>query len=129
MSEDTAHPVYIIIGSVTAEEGGPEIPVHILLTGPDDDSVIRSALNALAHDGYAEADFSQIGTITDQPIEEPHASAYQGAMEGEVAIITLADELGFDGGEFDNDKDERVDGRDADNVHPFEALKGWKPDS
>jgi hypothetical protein len=29
----------------------------------------------------------QIGTIMGEPDEEPHASAYQGALEGEVAII------------------------------------------
>lgn len=119
MEQDSENAVYIILGRVTAEEGGPHIPVHILLTGPDDDSVIREALNALAGDGYFEAEFDQIGTLTDQPIEEPHASAYQGAMEGEVAIITF-DEDGTD--------EEDEDGDLADNVHPFEALKDWGKD-
>lgn len=117
MSNDADTAVYIILGRVTAEEDGPQIPVHILLTGPDDDSVIREALNALAGDGYHEAEFDQIGTLTDQPIEEPHASAYQGATEGEVAIITFDPE--------DDEGGDVVDGRNADNVHPFEALKDW----
>lgn len=116
MPPENENAVYIIVGRVTTEENGPQIPVHILLTGPDDDSVIRDALNALAGDGYHEADFDQIGTLTDQPIEEPHASAYQGAMEGEVAIITFDEEL-------NGNEDE--DGMDAENVHPFEALKDW----
>lgn len=116
MSSTDEQAVYIIMGRVTAEENGPQIPVHIMLTGPDDDGVIREALNALASDGYYEAEFDQIGTLTDQPIEEPHTSAYQGALEGEVAIITFEEDAGGD---------EQVDGYDADNVHPFEALKDW----
>ena len=116
MTPENENTVYIIVGRVTAEEDGPQIPVHILLTGPDDDSVIRDALNALAGDGYHEADFDQIGTLTDQPIEEPHASAYQGAMEGEVAIITFDEEL---------DRGDDEDGMDADNDHPYESLKEW----
>ena len=38
----------------------------------------------------SEADLDQIGTLTDVPSEEPHASAYQGALEGEVAIIRFS---------------------------------------
>ena len=41
----------------------------------------------LAEEGFIEADLDQIGMLTDIPDEEPHASAYQGALEGEVAII------------------------------------------
>ena len=48
---------------------------------------VREALNALAEEGFIEADLDQIGMLTEVPEEEPHASAYQGALEGEVAII------------------------------------------
>lgn len=103
--------VHIVIGRVWVDKAEPAIDVHILLTAADDDGAIRAALNALAEDGYEEAEFDQIGTLTGAPDEEPHASAYQGALEGEVAIVTFVEEAGEDAG----------------NVHPFEALKGWKP--
>jgi hypothetical protein len=48
---------------------------------------VRLTLNALSEEGFLEADLDQIGMITGAPDEEPHASAYQGALEGEVAII------------------------------------------
>lgn len=110
--------IYILLGRVWADQNGPEVPVHILLRAPDDDTAIREALNALAEDGYEEAEFDQIGTLTGAPDEEPHASAYQGAMEGEVAIVTFVEEEG--------PMEDGIDGEVADNVHPFEALKGWK---
>lgn len=113
--------IYILLGRVWADQNGPEIPVHILLRAPDDDTAIREALNALAEDGYEEAEFDQIGTLTGAPDEEPHASAYQGAMEGEVAIVTFVEEEG--------PMEDGIDGEAADNVHPFEALKGWKGDT
>jgi hypothetical protein len=115
--------VYILIGRVWLDKNEPEIQVHILLTAPDDDTAIREALNALAEDGYEEAEFDQIGTLTGMPDEEPHASAYQGATEGEVAIVTFVDE----NAPWTDAPDD--DGEDADNVHPFEALKGWKGDA
>jgi hypothetical protein len=71
----------ILLGKVWVEEDTPAVDVHILLKAPDDDTAIREALNALSEDGYAEASFDQIGTLVDQPDEEPHASAYQGALE------------------------------------------------
>lgn len=113
--------VFIIIGRVWPVKDGPEAPVHILLVAPDDDSAIRVALNALAERGYEEAEFDQIGTIVEAPDEEPHASAYQGALEGEVAIVTFAEGLedetdaGFGPADEDDDYD------------PFAVLKDWKP--
>ncbi len=81
--------VFIIIGKVSGNKGEQRDEIHILLVAPDDDSAVRETLNALAQEGYAEADLDQIGIIEAQPDEEPHASAYQGALEGEVAIITF----------------------------------------
>lgn len=79
--------IFIIIGKAYETKGGRGIELHILLQAPDDDSAVRSALNALSEEGFLEADLDQIGVLTDEPPEEPHASAYQGALEGEVAII------------------------------------------
>ncbi|MDF1779546.1 MAG: transcriptional regulator [Rhizobiaceae bacterium] len=81
--------VFIIIGRAFQQKGDEPFGIHIMLTAPDDDSAVREALNALAQEGYEEAELDQIGVMEGMPDEEPHASAYQGAMEGEVAIITL----------------------------------------
>ena len=82
--------VFIIIGKAYEREGDEGIDIHVMLRAPDDDSAVREALNALSEEGFLEADLDQIGTLTDAPDEEPHASAYQGALEGEVAIIRFA---------------------------------------
>ncbi|MDQ0319940.1 hypothetical protein QO002_002078 [Pararhizobium capsulatum DSM 1112] len=80
--------VFIIIGKAYQHDGDKEgVDIHVMLRAPDDDTAVREALNALAEEGFLEADLDQIGTLTDVPDEEPHASAYQGALEGEVAII------------------------------------------
>jgi hypothetical protein len=47
------------------------------------------ALEALAREGYAEAELDQIGDMEGPPDDEPHMSAYQGALEGEVSIVTF----------------------------------------
>jgi len=79
--------VFIIIGKAYVEDDNEGIDIHVMLRAPDDDSAVRDALNALTEEGFAEADLDQIGTLMGAPDEEPHASAYQGALEGEVAII------------------------------------------
>lgn len=89
MSDSSELPVMIIVGRVWREAGGEPQGVHVMLTAPDDDSAVRRALEALADEGYAEAEFDQIGEMEGQPDEEPHASAWQGATEGEVAVVTF----------------------------------------
>jgi hypothetical protein len=91
---ETAPPVYIIMGS--AREGGvgtPEagIPVNILLRAPDEDSAVRAALDALASQGFVEADLDQIGIILEEPDDPTFESAYADAMAGEVAVIAYRD--------------------------------------
>ena len=82
--------VFIVIAKAYEIEGGQPIDLHVMLTAPDDDTAVRLTLNALSEEGFLEADLDQIGMITGAPDEEPHASAYQGALEGEVAIIRFA---------------------------------------
>lgn len=80
--------VFIIIGKAYEQDGDKEgVDIHVMLRAPDDDTAVREALNALAEEGFLEADLDQIGTLEDVPDEEPHASAYKGALTGEVAII------------------------------------------
>ncbi len=84
--------VFIIIGKAYEQKDGQGIDMHILLRAPDDDTAVREALNALSEEGFIEADLDQIGMLQEEPVEEPHASAYQGALEGEVAIIRFGDD-------------------------------------
>lgn len=86
---DEMRPVTIITGRVWGRKGGKPEGVHLMLVAPDDDSAVRRALEALAAEGYAEAELDQIGDMDGAPDEEPHLSAWQGALEGEVSIVTF----------------------------------------
>ena len=79
--------VFIIIGKAYGDDDEEGIDIHILLRAPDDDTAVRDALNALSEEGFHEADLDQIGTLMGEPDDEPHLSAYQGALEGEISII------------------------------------------
>ncbi|MXN64052.1 regulator [Stappia sp. GBMRC 2046] len=87
--------VFIIVGRVweNDSEGGEEtaIPVNILLQAPDDDSAVRQALERLAAEGYVEAEFDQIGVLTEEPDNPTYEAAYQDALEGNVAVIAFHD--------------------------------------
>jgi hypothetical protein len=85
--------VTIIVGRVWRRKGGPSEGVHVMLTAPDDDSAVRRALDALASEGYAEAELDQIGEMQESPEDEPHLSAWQGALEGEVSIVTFDEDV------------------------------------
>jgi len=79
--------IFIIIGKGYESDTSEGVDLHVMLKAADDDSAVREALNALAEEGFIEADLDQIGMLTEVPSEEPHASAYQGALDGEVSII------------------------------------------
>ena len=89
MNDNEERPVTIIIGRVRRAKRGPWEHVHVMLTAPDDDTAVRMTLTALTREGYAEAELDQIGDMQGEPDEEPHISAYQGALEGEVAIVVV----------------------------------------
>ena len=79
--------VFIILGEVRRADEAEMLPFNCLLAAPDDDSAVRQCLEALAQEGYEEANLNQIGNLEGEPDEEPFASAYQSALEGEIAII------------------------------------------
>ncbi|MBU4527417.1 MAG: transcriptional regulator [Hoeflea sp.] len=81
--------IFIIIGQTSRRKGGDMSPVHVMLAAPDEDTAVRLCLDALSSKGFAEADLDQIGLMDGAPVEEPHASAYQGSLEGEVAVIAF----------------------------------------
>jgi len=80
-----------VTGRVWRRKGGPSEGIHVMLVAPDDDSAVRTVLDALTREGYAEAELDQIGDMDGVPDEEPHLSAYQSALEGEVAIVTFSE--------------------------------------
>lgn len=89
MNDNEQRPVMIITGRVWREKNGASEGVHVMLAAPSDDDAVRTALEALAREGYAEAEFDQIGELDGAPDEEPHLSAWQTAVEGEIAIVTF----------------------------------------
>lgn len=89
MNDNEEPPVMIITGRVWKRKGGASEGVHVMLVAPDEDTAVRTALEALAAKGFAEAELDQIGDLDGIPDEEPHFSAYQGAVEGEVSIVTF----------------------------------------
>ncbi|MGB3386589.1 MAG: transcriptional regulator [Pseudaminobacter sp.] len=89
MNDNEQTAVTIITGRVWRKKGGSPLGVHVMLSAPDEDSAVRKALEALAAEGYVEAELDQIGEMEGEPDEEPHMSAYQGALEGEVSIVTF----------------------------------------
>lgn len=89
MNDNDQQAVTIITGRVWKKKGGESEGVHVMLIAPDDDSAVRRALEALAKEGYAEAELDQIGDMQGEPDDEPHLSAYQGALEGEISIVTF----------------------------------------
>ena len=88
-AQDGERTVTIITGRVWRSKNGRPEGVHVMLVAPDDDSAVRRALESLAAEGYAEAELDQIGDMQGEPDDEPHLSSYQGALEGEVSIITF----------------------------------------
>jgi hypothetical protein len=91
MNDNLPPAIMIITGRARRQAGAADEGVHVLLAAPDDDSAVRAALEALASEGYGEAELDQIGELEGQPDDEPHRSAWQGAVEGDVSIITFDD--------------------------------------
>lgn len=91
MNDNEQPAVTIVTGRVWRRKGGPSEGIHVMLVAPDDDSAVRTVLDALTREGYAEAELDQIGDMDGVPDEEPHLSAYQSALEGEVAIVTFSE--------------------------------------
>ena len=91
MNDNDPRAVTIITGRAWRKKGGDSEGVHVMLVAPDDDTAVRTALEALAKEGYAEAELDQIGDMEGVPDEEPHLSAYQGALEGDVSVVTFTE--------------------------------------
>jgi hypothetical protein len=92
-NDDEGRRVIIITGRVRRRKGGKSEGVNVLLVAADDDSAVRIALEALAKEGFAEAELDRIGEMESEPDDEPHLSAWHGALEGEVSIVTFQETI------------------------------------
>lgn len=87
-TDNDSSTVHMIITNVWNEGEEEAIEVHILLTlNDDDDDLMQTTLAILAEEGYHEAELIEIGTITEEPEDEPYKSAWKTALAGEVALI------------------------------------------
>jgi len=92
--------VFLIIADAWKDGESDPVNVHILLKSEPEEDVIQATLEILANEGFAEAEITEIGTLTEQPEEEPYLSGYNTALSGQVAMIE------FDGSHEDNEDEE-----------------------
>lgn len=79
--------VHLVIADVWNEGVEESIEVHLLLKADENEDLVQTVLGILSEEGYNEAELLEIGTLTEQPEEEPHKSAWETALTGEVALI------------------------------------------
>jgi len=94
-TENDSPVVHLVIADVWNEGEEESIEVHILLKSDEDEDLVQTVLAILSEEGYNEAELVEMGTITEEPEEEPHKSAWHTARTGEVALI-----------EFDGEEEE-----------------------
>jgi hypothetical protein len=86
-STDSPKQVHLIVADVWKDGESEPILVHLLLAESGEEDIVTVALNILAAQGYDEAELTEIGTLTEEPTEEPYASAWNTALSGEAALI------------------------------------------
>lgn len=79
--------VFIIVGGVRRADETEMLDFHCLLTAADDDSAVRRCLEALASEGYEEADLTQIGNIEEPEADDPFFDPYSAALDGDIALL------------------------------------------
>ncbi len=79
--------IFIITGEVRRADTNNMLPFNAILRAPDDDSAVRNCLEALAQEGYEEANLDQVGNVMGRPEDEEFAEAYDVATQGEIALI------------------------------------------
>lgn len=89
--------VFLIIADAWKDGETDPANIHILFKSEEDEDVVQAALEILASEGFTEAEITEIGTLTEQPEEEPYLSGYNTALSGQVAMIE------FDGSHDDED--------------------------
>ena len=109
MNDNELRPVTIITGRVRRNKGDDSQGVHVLLVAPDDDTAVRTALEALAREGYAEAELDRHRAAAEAAAEAglivnaghdldlgnlaPYLRAVPGVAEVSIGQALLADAL------------------------------------
>lgn len=83
--------VQLVIANVWKDNADEPSRVHLLLAADESADLVNIALQILANEGYAEAELQEIGTLVEEPDEEPHLSAYRNALAGQAALIEFND--------------------------------------
>ncbi|GGA80624.1 hypothetical protein GCM10011491_04870 [Brucella endophytica] len=91
-AENTPKEVFLIVADVWKEKDSEPVLVHLLLTAGGEEDIVTTALNILADQDYEEAEVTEVGTITEEPEEEPYKSAWKTALSGEAALIEFEGE-------------------------------------
>ncbi len=89
---DDSPTVHLVIADVWNEGEESPIEVHLLLKADENEDLVQTVLAILAEEGFHEAELLEMGTLTEEPEEEPHKSAWATALSGEVALIEFDDE-------------------------------------
>ncbi|PYE85201.1 hypothetical protein [Phyllobacterium leguminum] len=84
---DEPQQIHLLVADVWRENDSEPILVHLLFVGTAGEDIVTTALNILADQGYDEAELTEMGTLTEEPDEEPHRSAWKTALGGEAALI------------------------------------------
>ncbi|PWL17744.1 hypothetical protein DKP76_08215 [Falsochrobactrum shanghaiense] len=91
-ADNDSQTVHLVIADVWTEGEEGSVEVHLLLKADEDEDLVQTVLGILAEEGFHEAELLEIGTITEEPEEEPHKSAWKTALTGEVALIEFEDD-------------------------------------
>ncbi len=94
LSSEQDSMIFLLIGEIRKSGETKMVPFNALLKSSDDDTAVRLVLEALAEEGFEEADLHQIGNLEDAPDDEDFLPAYQAAVDGEVALLVY--EGGYD---------------------------------
>ncbi|MBC2887715.1 hypothetical protein H7Q97_20265 [Ochrobactrum sp. CM-21-5] len=89
---DDSPAVHLVIADVWNEGDESPVEVHLLLKADENEDLVQTVLGILAEEGFHEAELLEMGTLTEEPEEEPHKSAWKTAISGEVALIEFEDE-------------------------------------
>lgn len=94
---DDSPEIHLVIADVWNEGDEDPIEIHLLFQLGEDEDLVQTALGVLANEGFDEAELREIGTLNEEPEEEPHKSAWATALTGQVAMIE------FDGDDEDEE--------------------------
>ena len=93
MNESTDNPmVFLITGAIKRSDWQIMQRFNALLSAPDEDTAVRNCLDALAREGFSQAELDQIGDVLPGSQDEDLSEAYRRALDGEIYLMILDDQ-------------------------------------